>query len=294
MNKLFSTCFLLIFSFSTLFAQKSINSYKYIIVPKQFEFQKSPDQHQVNSLAKFLFERAGFTVFFTDESFPTDLANDRCLALMASVNNASNFLNTKLRVDLLDCYNKVVFSTEEGKSKEKDYKTAYHEALRNAFVGIEALKYSYEATLGTKEKVSAENKTEKPTVKEIVPVAKIEEAPETPKVPMKVAEQIVVKEAREAKNETVKSFVTPVVNSIEGKYFVDKWGECKISAKEGYYAFVGGDEKFEFATIYKTSIPNLFIIKWAAFKQPRLLELSQKGDLKVEDENGDTIYKRLK
>ena len=137
MNKLFSTCFLLIFSFSTLFAQKSINSYKYVLVPKQFEFQKSSDQYQLNSLTKFLFERAGFTVFFSDESFPADLANNRCLALTASVNNDSNFLNTKLRVDLLDCYNKVVFSSEEGKSKEKEYKAAYHEALRNAFMNIE-------------------------------------------------------------------------------------------------------------------------------------------------------------
>jgi hypothetical protein len=57
---------------------------------------------------------------------------------------------------------------------------------------------------------------------------------------------------------------------------------------------VGGDEKFEFAVIYKTSIPNLFIIKWTAFKQPRLLELDLQGNLKVEDETGDKIYNRVK
>lgn len=298
MNKSFSISLFLIFSFSILFAQKSINSYKYILVPKQFEFQKSSDQYQLNSLTKFLFEKAGFTVLFTDDSFPEDLAANRCLALMASVNNHSGMLSTKTNIELLDCYSNKIFSTKEGMSREKEYKKAYQEAIRSAFIDIENLKYAYDSTLAADEKIS-EKKTEieKLTVKEVLPVVEVNKVPEVPKVketpPMKVAEQIVKKEVNEAKNEPVKSFVVPVVNSIEGKYFVDKWGECNISAKDGYYSFVGGDEKFEFAVIYKTSIPNLFIIKWTAFKQPRLLELDLQGNLKVEDENGDKIYKRL-
>lgn len=297
MNKLFSTCFLfLLLSSSISYAQKSINSYKYILVPKQFEFQKSSDQYQLNSLTKFLFERAGFTVFFMDDTLPDDLANNRCLTLNVSVNDIPSLLSTKLRIDLSDCYNQVVFSTEEGKSREKNYKMAYHEALRNAFVDLEDLKYAYDGTLAADEKVNTEKKVkiQKPAVKKIVPIVAVKEVQEVKDIPpMEVAKQIVVKETNEAKNEPVKSFVTPVVNLIEGKYFVDKWGECEISAKEGYYAFVGGDEKFEFAVIYKTSIPNLFIIKWAAFKQPRLLELDLQGNLKVEDETGDKIYKRV-
>ncbi len=288
------------FSCAVLFAQKSVNSYKYILVPKQFEFQKSADQYQLNSLTKFLFERAGFTVLFTDESFPADLANNRCLALNASVNNASGMLSTKLTIDLLDCYNAKVFSTKEGRSKEKEYKRAYQESIRNAFEDIDELNYAYDGTSVTNANINEDHKAEvaKLTVKETVPVVEKKEVPEEPKVkenkPMEVAKQIVKKEANEAKNEPVKTYVVPVANSIEGKYFVDKWGECNISAKEGYYSFVGGDEKFEFAVIYKTSIPNLFIIKWTAFKQPRLLELDLQGNLKVEDETGDKIYNRVK
>ena len=285
-----------------LFAQKNINSYKYILVPKQYEFQKSADQYQLNSLTKFLFERAGFTVLFTDESFPVDLSNNRCLALIASVNSASSLLSTKLVIDLSDCYNQVVFSTKEGRSKEKEYKTAYHEALREAFVDLENLKYAYDSTSSTDEKMGAKNKVEieKLTVKEIIPINEKKEIPEYPNVPeikeiapMEVAKQVVEKEANEAKTEPVETYVISKINSIEGKYFVDKWGECNISAKEGYYSFFGGDEKFEFAVIYKTSMPNLFIIKWAAFKQPRLLEIDLQGNLKVEDENGEKIYKRV-
>ena len=299
MNKTFSISLLLIFSFSVLFAQKNINSYKYILIPKQFEFQKSADQYQLNSLAKFLFEKSGFTVLFTDENFPVDLATNSCLGLKAKVNNDSGLFSTKINLELLDCYNQVIFSSKEGRSKEKDYKTAYHEAIRIAFEDIENLKYAYDEITIASEKKNEDNKVEieKLTVKEIIPAAEVKKVTEVPKVketpPMSISKKIDEKEAKEARTETVKSYVTPVVNTIEGKYFVDKWGECIISKKEGYYSFVGGDEKFEFAVIYKTSMPTLFIIKWAAFKQPRLLELDLQGNLKVEDESGEKNYKRV-
>lgn len=299
MNKTFSISLFLIFSFSVLFAQKNINSYKYILVPKQFEFQKSADQYQLNSLTKFLFEKSGFTVLFSDENLPADLASNSCLGLKAKINNDSGMFSTKMNVVLTDCTNQVVYSTIEGKSKEKDYKTAYHEALRMAFADIENLKYAYDGSINGNEKINVENKVEieKLTVKEIIPAVEVKEVTEAPKVketpPMSIAKKIDKKEAKEEKPETVKTYVVPVVNSIEGKYFVDKWGECIISKKEDYYSFIGGDEKFEFAVIYKTSMPNLFIIKWAAFKQPRLLELDLKGNLKVEDESGEKIYKRV-
>ncbi len=289
-------------SFSVLFAQNNLNSYKYILVPKQFEFQRSADQYQLNSLAKFLFEKSGFTVLFTDENFPADLASNSCLALKAKVNNDSGMFSTKMNVVLTDCTNQIVFSTQDGKSKEKDYKTAFHEALRMAFADIENLKYAYDGSEAASVKIIETNNVEieKLTLKEIIPAVEVKEVTEAPKVketaPMAISKNIEKKEAKEAKEEkpeTVKSFVKPVVNSLEGKYMVDKWGECVISQKEGYYSFVGGDEKFEFAVIYKTSLPNLFIIKWAAFKQPRLLELDLQGNLKVEDQSGDKIYKRM-
>lgn len=279
-----------------LFAQKNINSYKYILVPKQFEFQKSADQYQLNSLTKFLFEKSGFTVLFSDENFLADLAANPCLGLKAKINNDSGMFSTKMNVELTDCYNQTVFSFKDGRSKEKDYKTAYHEALRMAFADIENLKYAYDGSIIASEKKNEDNKVEieKLTVKEIIPAAEVKKVPEVKETPpMAISKKIERKEAKEEKPETVKTYVIPVVNSIEGKYFVDKWGECIISKKEDYYSFVGGDEKFEFAVIYKTSMPNLFIIKWAAFKQPRLLELDLQGNLKVEDESGEKIYKRV-
>ncbi|OIQ37959.1 MAG: hypothetical protein BM563_07295 [Bacteroidetes bacterium MedPE-SWsnd-G1] len=125
-------------------AQRSVNSYEYLIVPDRYDFQKSKDQYQVNSLVKFLFEKEGFTVFLSNEEFPDELKLNRCLALTAVLNDHSKLLNTKMNFDLVDCDNNVLFSTTEGRSKEKDYKEAYFACVRQTFEDVKELNYNYE------------------------------------------------------------------------------------------------------------------------------------------------------
>ncbi|MDE1206071.1 hypothetical protein [Tenacibaculum larymnensis] len=125
------------------FAQKSINNYKYVIVPSKFDFVKGKDKYQTSSLTKFLFNKYGFTAFLEDEKLPEETVNNRCLVLTGLVTDDSSMFTTKSIVELRDCYNKVVFTSKEGRSKEKDYKKAYHEAIRNAFKSIQVLKYKY-------------------------------------------------------------------------------------------------------------------------------------------------------
>ena len=79
-----------------------------------------------------------------NEELPMELSQNRCKALFANVKNNSGLFSTKLVVVLKDCKNNQVFISEEGTSREKDYKTAYQEALRNAFESISALNYKYE------------------------------------------------------------------------------------------------------------------------------------------------------
>ncbi|MFT7901145.1 hypothetical protein VBY74_14305 [Tenacibaculum ascidiaceicola] len=132
-----------LFITSASFAQKSINSYKYVIVPTQFDFVKGKDKYQTSSLTKFLFNKYGFTALLEDEKLPEEAVNNRCLVLSGDVRDDSSLFTTKSIVELRDCYNKVVFTSQVGRSKEKDYKKAYHEAIRNAFKSVQALKYKF-------------------------------------------------------------------------------------------------------------------------------------------------------
>ncbi|MEE4001325.1 hypothetical protein V1T75_13355 [Tenacibaculum sp. FZY0031] len=135
--------FIALFITTTCFAQKPIHNYKYVIVPTKFDFVKGRDKYQISSLTKFLFNKYGFTAFLEDESLPADVVDNRCLALTGVVKDDSGMFITKNIVELRDCYNKVVFRSQMGKSKEKEYKKAYHEAIRNAFKSIRELQYKY-------------------------------------------------------------------------------------------------------------------------------------------------------
>ncbi|MFI2741225.1 hypothetical protein ACG2LH_00680 [Zhouia sp. PK063] len=127
----------------TLFAQESVNQYKYVVVPKKYDFQKRENQYRVNTLVKFLFDKNGFNAHY-DDDLPKDLAMNSCLGLKAKVRDESNLFTTKVIIELIDCQNKVVFTTPEVKSKIKDYDEAYEEAIRKAFESITALNYKYE------------------------------------------------------------------------------------------------------------------------------------------------------
>ncbi|KAB1067483.1 hypothetical protein F6U93_10575 [Tamlana haliotis] len=141
--KFLSIC-LLVFTVSGAFAQKNLNAYKYVIVPTQYEFLREPDQYQLNSLTEFLFEKYGFTAVMQGaEDFPQDLANNPCLGLKSNVEKNSSLFVTKLTVVLENCSSQEVFRSQEGMSREKEYKTAYNLALRDAFKSFETLKYKY-------------------------------------------------------------------------------------------------------------------------------------------------------
>lgn len=129
------------------FAQNSLDAYKYVIVPNKYEAFKEKDKYQLNSLSKFLFEKYGFQILSESVAYPAEMINNPCLAVTAKLVNESNMFTTKVSMDLIDCYNKVVFSSDIGKSKIKQYKPSFHEALRDAFMSIKELNYSYDATM---------------------------------------------------------------------------------------------------------------------------------------------------
>ena len=127
-------------------AQTTINNYKYVLLPEKFDFQKSPNQYGLNLMSKAFLENKGFTVYYDNPELPKELAGDRCNALKAEIVERKAIFTTNLTLFLKDCQGNVVFKSKEGKSREKEYSTAYDEALRDAFSSLNALAYAYNGT----------------------------------------------------------------------------------------------------------------------------------------------------
>ncbi len=147
------------------FSQAQLNDYKYIIVPKRFEGFKSENQHLTSTLVKHLFSKKGFNAVY-DDALPPDLFANRCLGLMVHLKDDSSMFTTKTILALTNCEEKEVFATLEGKSKQKEYKDAYQEAITEAFQSFNTLYYSYSGKSETKEPITVSFKNDVKTLKE--------------------------------------------------------------------------------------------------------------------------------
>lgn len=133
--------FLMLFVVSYSFSQ-SVNDYKAVIIPTKYELQKSENQYRLQTLTKMNLQKAGFQAFYNNEPIPAEL-NDRCALLYLDVTKENAFLVSKLFITFKDCNNTVIFKSEIGKSREKEFEKAYVEALNGAFVSVSALNYQY-------------------------------------------------------------------------------------------------------------------------------------------------------
>ncbi len=135
--------FLLLFLATSLSFSQSLNDYKYAIVPSKFEFIKEKDQYRLNTLTKLLMEKYGFITYFDTDILPNEVVENNCNKVYVDVKSNGNLFVTKLTVVLKDCKNAVVFTSFEGRSREKELQVAYNQALREAFSSFEKLDYKY-------------------------------------------------------------------------------------------------------------------------------------------------------
>lgn len=171
MNKLVLVVFLFFGIVQYGFTQKSLSDYSYVVVSEQFEFQKEKDKYQLNSLTKFLFNKYGFHAFFNDD-VPINV--ERCDGLWAEAEGTPGFIVTKVQLVLKDCYGEVVYRTQYGKSKVKDYKKAYYESVREAFEEFIAMDVQ-QKEIEQFEKVKVEKTSQTPveTEKQVVSVTAV-------------------------------------------------------------------------------------------------------------------------
>ena len=122
---------LVLFTFTFSVAQEN---YKYAIVPKKFSFFSDENEYNTSSMTKSFFEKEGFVVYYDTDEFPSELANNRCMAFYVNVLKKSNMFITKINFELKDCANKIIYTSIQGSSKEKEYQKSYNESFRLALV----------------------------------------------------------------------------------------------------------------------------------------------------------------
>ncbi len=217
--------FFLLFNL-VVFSQESLNDYKYVSVPEKFDFLKSNDQYQLNSLTVYLLKKQGFTLLDKSDNYPMDLAQNNCLKLNANVVKLKAFMFSKLQLVLSNCKNTVVFSSEIGKSKLKEYKKAYHEALREAFA-LSVFNYAYNGS-------NASAVMPKPPITIVKPIPEI------------VTEVVV-------KKKELQEVVEPVPT-------VEKAVGLLIQQTNSGYDFIDGVSKTIKYSVHATLFENVYII----------------------------------
>ncbi|MGV6829396.1 MAG: hypothetical protein ACWA45_08360 [Flavobacteriales bacterium] len=223
--------FTFIFSI-TVFAQKTVSDYSYVIVPDQYEFLNKKDKYQLNSLTVFLFNKYGFHAFLESDR-PKNLKI--CEGIYADLENKNSFLTTKLTVILKDCYGKEIFRSKEGKSKEKIFKNAFHLALRQAFESIEHLQVQQKEILSENTIIEEEN---------------------TSQIDIKNKSVQAKKEIKNTKNNTIKTVSTDSLITLNTSYQSGKYE--LVPTPLGYQLYY---QKQIIGELLATSTKDIYLVK---------------------------------
>ena len=141
MKNIILVLFLTIVNLFVFGQEKKVNNYKFIVVPEQFNFLKQKDEYKTSSLTKFLLKKNGFTVVLNSEQYPKDLRDNPCSGLKALVLDKSSMFKVKVIIELRDCSNKILYTSDEGVSKLKEFKKGFQEAIRNAHASMNDIAY---------------------------------------------------------------------------------------------------------------------------------------------------------
>ncbi|WP_220759745.1 hypothetical protein [Flavobacterium sp. UMI-01] len=151
---------------------QSINDYAAVVVPIKLSFQNEENQYRLSTITKYNLEKAGFVAVYATTNFSNEYP-DRCSLLNVDVIKDSGFLTTKLYIEFKDCYGKVIYTSEVGKSKEKDFGEAYKEALNNAFESVYKLGYKYNGKMPATKTSEVVNNVETVKVPTSVPTSSV-------------------------------------------------------------------------------------------------------------------------
>lgn len=190
--------FLVLLFVSSIGLAQNLNNYKYAQVPAKFNFLKEANQYNLNTLSKLFMEKYGFVTYFDNEVTPDDFANNNCNKVFVDLIENNTVFTTKIKVVLKDCKNNILFTSEEGTSREKAYKVAYDQALRMAFKSFDNLNHKYNETIVSE-----------------APKTIVEEKIEYKTVPVEIKkEEVVISNTNEVSNSNA-LYAQPIANGFQ-------------------------------------------------------------------------------
>jgi hypothetical protein len=260
-------------------SQNELNAYKYIIIPKKYDFLKTENQYRLNSLTKHNFDKLGYMTLIQGEALPDEVKSNPCMAATADVVNESNAFTTKLKLTLSNCLGQIVFTSKQGTSKIKEFDKTYSDALEKCFVSVMELNYQFDASLlinlnnPQKNTVAAipAAAIEEQAVKATTEVAVIENAPALPE-PEKLEEVIpatlVIAPVAVSKEQPEKE-VKDELSSVIAKSYKNEFITFFLIEQNGKllaYVIESKNEQYKkgemIGTFEKTSLAKVYRVKW--------------------------------
>ena len=116
--------------FIVLFSIASFSQQQIILISNKYEFQKEPNSYNINNMLKAILVSNNYQVYFEDEVLPLEIAQNKCNALKGVLVDKSNVFLTKVKLQIKDCQNNLLFETAEVKSKEKDIQEGFIETIK--------------------------------------------------------------------------------------------------------------------------------------------------------------------
>lgn len=120
---------LFLLSFFVSFAQSET---KFAVIPNKFSFLKNENPYNLSTNLKLYFEKLGYKAIVMGEEYPVGMNTTSCNTIYPDLIENNGLMSTKVVVVVKNCKGEVIVQSKEGASREKDRRTAYLQALRNA------------------------------------------------------------------------------------------------------------------------------------------------------------------
>lgn len=123
------TAIFFILCFFVSFAQSET---KFAVIPNKFSFLKNENPYNLSTNLKLYFEKLGYEAIVMGEEYPVGMNTTSCNTIYPDLIENNGLMSTKVVVVVKNCKGEIIVQSKEGVSREKDRRTAYLQALRNA------------------------------------------------------------------------------------------------------------------------------------------------------------------